>query len=111
MTEQSPNISNLQQTIDYITSRFVFDEASYPLLQKLSVEERLQFSINHSLLHMTKQLGKIATHLEDSDHGGQGNPELLKEALIKQFINVLRLSELIGVSAEELLVLVPKYMK
>ena len=111
MTEQSPNISSLQQAIDYIASRFVFDEASYPLLQKLSVEERLQFSVNHSLQHMTKQLGKIATHLEDRDHGGQGNPELLKEALIKQFVNVLRLSELIGVSAEELLVLVPKYMK
>jgi hypothetical protein len=111
MTDQSPELSNLQEAIDYIAARFVFDEASYPLLHKLTPEERLQFSVNHSLQHMTKQLGRIATYLEDKDHGGTGNPDLLKQALVKQFINILRLSELLKVNAEELFSSIPKYMK
>lgn len=87
------SLSNLQDAMDYIAAHFVFDEASYPLLQKLTSEERLQFSINHSLQHMMKQLGRIATHLEDKDHGGAGNPELL------------------GLHANELLSKIPKVMK
>lgn len=111
MPDQTPPLSTLQQAIDDIASRFVFDETNYPLLQKLTPEERLQFSINHCLQHMMKQVGKIAAHLEDRDHGGAGNPEVLKEALVKEFINVLRLAELLQVSAEELLKSVPKYVK
>ncbi len=111
MTDQTPTLSNLQEAIDYIASRFVFDEASYPLLQKLTPEERLQFSINHGLQHMMKQLGRIATHLEDKDHGGAGNEDLLKQALVKEFINILRLSELLHVNAKELLESMPKFMK
>ncbi len=101
----------MQDAMDYIASRFVFDDASYPLLKKLTPEERQDFAVNHSAQHMAKQLGKIATHLEDKDHGGTGNPDLLKAALVKEFINILRLSELLNISAEELLSSVPEYMK
>jgi hypothetical protein len=108
--EKSDNVSNLQEAIDFIAAKFVFDEASYPLLQKLSPEEKLQFSVNHSLQHMAKSLGKIATHLEDVDHGGKGNMNLLKEGLVKQLINVLRLAELLDISGDDLLKEVPKFM-
>lgn len=111
MTNQSPKLSNLQEAIDYIASHFVFDETHYPILKKLSPEEQFQFSVNHNLQHMVKQLGKIALHLEDKDHGGAGNADVLKEAVVKEFINVLRISELLGISAEELLTLIPKYIK
>ncbi len=111
MVDQSPTLSNLQEAIDYIAAQFVFDEASYPILQKLTSEERLQFSVNHSLQHMMKQIGKIATHLEDKDHGGVGNNDMLKQALIKEFINILRLSELLNVNAKELLESIPKFVK
>jgi hypothetical protein len=107
----SPIFSDLQEVIDYIASRFVFDEASYPLLSKLTPEERVHFSVNHSFQHMAKQIGKIAAHLEDRDHGGAGNPDILKEALVKEFINILRLAELLHIDAEELLSSIPKYMK
>lgn len=111
MPQQPEKLSNLQDAIDYIASRFVFDAAHYPLLEKLSPEERLHFSINHSLQHMNKQLGRIAAHLEDRDHGGAGNPELLKEAVVKEFINVLRLSELLNLTADDLYAAIPKYLK
>jgi hypothetical protein len=108
---QSENVGNLQEAIDFIAAKFVFNEASYPLLQKLSPEGKLQFSVNHSLQHMAKSLGKIATHLEDVDHGGKGDVKLLEEGLVKQLINVLRLAELLNISGDALLKSIPKYMK
>jgi hypothetical protein len=111
MIESTNTLKDLQGAIDFIAAKFVFDVASYPLIAKLSPEEKLQFSVNHSLQHMTKQLGKIAAHLEDKDHGGVGNPEALREALVKSFTNVLRLAELLDMNAEMLLAEVPKHMK
>ena len=109
--EKGADIRSLQEAIDFIAEKFVFDEASYPLLQKLSPEEKLQFSVNHSLQHMAKVLGKIATHLEDVDHGGAGSADLLHEGLVKQLINVLRLAELLDISGDDLLKDIPKFVR
>lgn len=111
MNESTIELKDLQEAIDFIASKFVFDAASYPLIVKLTPEEKLQFSVNHSLQHMTKQIGKIAAHLEDKDHGGDGNDEVLREALVKSFTNVLRLAELLNMNATDLLSLVPKHMR
>lgn len=110
MSDAAP-ISNLQEAMDYVGSRFVFDVTSYPVLQKLNAEERTRFSIQHNLLHMNKQLGRIATHLEDVDHGGSGNPELLKEAVVKELVNVLCLAKTLGLTVTDLLAAIPKQMK
>lgn len=110
MNESMIELKDLQEAIDFIASKFVFDEMEYPLLAKLTPEERLQFSLHHSLQHLMKQLGKIAAHLEDKDHGGEGDSEELRRAFMKNFVSTLRLAELLGIDADELLTSIPKYV-
>lgn len=110
MNEIIAGPKDLQEAIDFIASKFVFDETGYPLLAKLAPEEQLQFSLNHSLQHLMKQLGKIAAHLEDKDHGGEGDSEALRRAFMKSFVSTLRLAELLGIDADELLTSIPKHV-
>jgi hypothetical protein len=111
MNEVIVEPKNLQEAIDFIASKFVFDESGYPLIAKLSPEERIQFSLNHSLQHLTKQLGNIAAHLEDKDHGGEGDPEALRRSFMKGFVSTLRLAELLGMDANDLLKGIPEYTR
>lgn len=110
MNEPLVELKNLQEAIDFIASKFVFDETGYPLLAKLTPEEQLQFSLHHSLQHLMKQLGKIAAHVEDKDHGGEGDVEALRRVFMKSFVSTLRLAELLGIDADELLTSILKYV-
>ncbi len=110
MTEPVIEIRDLQEAIDFIASKFVFDEAGYPLLAKLTSDERQHFALQHSLQHLMKQLGKIAAYLEDRDHGGEGDSDDLRRVFMKSFVSALRLAELLDVDADTLLRDVPKYV-
>ena len=80
----------------------------------MKVDRRLAFVVNHSHLHMSKSLGKIATELEIGDHLGyfphQSEP-VVREATIKMFINTLKLAQELGMTAEDLMSAVPEVMK
>lgn len=112
MNESTTELKNLQEAIDFIVKRFDFSlEKDYPIIAKLSPDERFQFSVNHNFQHMIKSMGKIATHLENRDHGDVGDVVLLREAMVKELVNVLRLAGLLGVNAEELLKEIVQYTR
>ena len=104
-------MADLQETMDAIASAFVYDETSYPALADRTSEQRQQFALQHSLLHIQKSLGRIAAELETADHGGKANAFKFKEAAIKQVINVLHLATLLGISAEDLHDVIPSYLR
>ena len=60
------------------------------------------FAIRHSVLHMAKTMGLLATECESFDHGTSVNVVALREATIKMLNNTLKLANDLQMSADEL---------
>jgi hypothetical protein len=60
------------------------------------------FAIRHSVLHMAKTMGLLATECESFDHGTSMNVVALREATIGMLINTLKLANDLQMSADEL---------
>lgn len=104
-----PHLASLMQ---YIDSKYKFNEENYPGFGHLAGKNRrLVFIVRHSQLHMCKSVGKIATEAEAADHGRTISTENLRIATTKMLVNVLKLAEELGMSAEELAAKVPEVMK
>ena len=102
---------DLQELMDLINARYVFNDANYPALEKASVMEKMIFSIDHSVKHMNKAIGAICAETESYDHGGAFSTESIKTATVKMLINTLKLAEELGMTAKYLAEEVPKIMK
>lgn len=98
----------------YIASVWVCDSGRYPALEGMTTDQRRNFLVKHSLLHIGKTTGKIAAVCENFDHVGQTDGEdsvLLQDTVVKLFINTLKLAEEVGLSADDLLVRAPQFVK
>ena len=93
---------NLSKTMKRISEVFIFTADRYPILRKLTHDQKLVFAITHSVHHMNKSLGKISAECETFDHGEKMDKLALEEATIKMFINVIKLADVLGMSASEL---------
>src|SRR4051812_38441753 len=86
-----------------IAQKYPFSSEKYKRLKPdARPDEILEFGVRHSLLHMTKSLGVIATVLEKTDHSGVLRDSPLREVTVKSVINALNLANVLGISAEEL---------
>lgn len=95
--------TNLDTLIELTAKRFPADEVNHPSLIGKSEEERLVFNIRHQLLHMTKRVGKIATLLEDYEHGGKKvDVAAFKEQIPKAVIDILRIAQILGMTGNEI---------
>lgn len=105
-------MKKLQEAMNLIAARFVFNQTSYPKLsQSISEEEKLLFVINHGILHMVKSQGRLAAVVEACDHGKKLNDFTLHKLTAEMFIHTLRLAEETGMTAQELLDWVPVLLK
>lgn len=98
---------DLRELQEIIRTGYVFDEKTYPELKGLTFDQDviIGFGIRHSLHHMQKAIGRIAGYVEAQEHGGSADPggfQFLQETVKKEFVNVMKLAELVGISAEEL---------
>lgn len=104
-------LTDLAYLMKYIGSRYTFTVHHYPRMATLSSEqERMAFALSHSVSHMQKSIGKLAAECERYDHGGELDPSVIKEAVVKMLINVVKLSETMHIDAEELATSVPGFM-
>lgn len=103
-------MKDLQKTMNYIDKRYVFNAETYPDLELTTRDEKFDFGVRHSVLHMQKSLGKIAEYSEGRDHGELGSKKEVKIATVKMLINILKLASIQGMNADDLLKLVPKVM-
>ncbi|MEK7649781.1 MAG: hypothetical protein AAB367_02400 [Patescibacteria group bacterium] len=102
---------NIDKLIQFVADNNVFNEEKYPELKGADDKKRLLFAINHSALHFAKVSGVIAGISEAVDHGKELDTETLKTSVVKSFINVLRLAELVGMSEKDLVEAVEKRYK
>jgi len=96
---------NLQELMNLIGSKYVFNKENYPKLDESSPETKMMFAIQHSKNHMDKSIGVIAGVCEEYDHkGNRTHQNIIKveEATVKMFINTLKLAEELGFSADQL---------
>jgi len=103
---------DLQKVMNLIGSKYVFNKTNYPNMDDTDRGPKLMFALQHSLLHMQKQLGVFATICEKYDHTGERTHQdqvKVEEAALKMFINTLKLAEELGYSAEGLLEEVEKF--
>ena len=110
----SAKSKNLQELMDLIGSKYVFNKENYPKMDDSSTETKQMFAIVHSNFHMQKSLGKIAEVCEEYDHKGNRTHQgitKVEEAIVKMFINTLKLAEELGFSAEELFERVEQFYK
>ena len=104
---------SLQSLMSHIARVWVCNPHRYPALAGMSAEERKNFLLKHSLLHIAKTAAKVAAVCESFDHAGHGSPEdeeALKVAATKMVVNALKLAEEAGLTAEELFARAPQYI-
>lgn len=97
---------SFQEVVAYIGNNWHCDETKYPVMEKMSDEQRLMFVINHLVLHMSKSVGKIAAQCESFDHGNdiyRVNRDELELLAAKMVINVLQFSHVLGMDGEKII--------
>lgn len=93
---------NLQDIQNLVVEKYRFDTKTYPELEGADDSQIDAFAIRHSALHMMKSVGEIAAYAEAEDHGKPIPIGRVEEAVWKQFINVLRLADIVGMDAQTL---------
>lgn len=103
-------LTDLVYLMGYIGTRYTFTPEHYPSLEGLSPEHKKAFAVSHSVHHMCKSIGKLATECERCDHGGVMSDAALEEGAVKMFINAVKLVEELGLTAQDLANKIPEYM-
>lgn len=106
-------MSQLSRLMKHISATWVCDETRYPQLAAMSAAERQDFVVKHSLLHLMKTMGKIAAVCEHLDHGepyAHKDAAELEASAVKLFVNVLKLADELGLSADDLVRRAPEYV-
>ncbi len=93
---------SLDGLIVVVGARYPFDEAHYPGFDSLTPEKQQLFALNHLLKHLVKATGTIATQLENTDHGGEHDIEIVRQTTAKLLVNALNLARVLEIDAEEL---------
>lgn len=74
----------------------------YPAFAVLSTEQKKAFVISHSIQHLCKSLGRIASECEILDHGHELNERVLTEHVAKMFIDILKLADDLGITPTQI---------
>ena len=109
-------IKNLADAFEYVNSRYVFNEINYPVIGRLTDDQKKIFSINHSLLHILKSANKIKDDvpfekkgvgkmqwMAQPDEKLGSIPLIQKTASLKMIVNILSLANTIGITKEQII--------
>ena len=94
----TPSVS-LAALMMHIDREYQFINRVYPTLTS---KNNHLFVVRHTALHMNKAAATVAAEAEVGDHGRKMNDEKLKEAVIKQLINSLKLASHLGMEATDI---------
>jgi hypothetical protein len=109
---ESNSPTTLAELMAEINSRYVFNPINYPALAHVPDDMRVAFIVSHSLHHVSKSHGKLATIVEAADHSGRPvNPEDAREGVLKLLLNGLKLASELGITPSQILAEVPKLLK
>lgn len=103
--------SDLARLMREINDRYPFTAKQYPVIDRLAPSELRAFVVSHLVHHASKSLGKISAECEAADHGEKMDEEALFTATTKILINALQLATHLGLTANDLIQMVPACMK
>lgn len=92
----------LDDLLQHIGDAYPTDAEHYPRTAGMSRDQNLAFAVNHSVLHMSKSLGRIAAEVERFDHSGRLDTVSVGENVTKMLINVIKLADELGMRADEI---------
>lgn len=107
-------MNDLQALMQHIESVWACDETRYPALKGMNDDQKRNFLVKHSLLHVNKTVGKIAAVCENFDHANEKQDDhatAQQIGAIKLFVNALKLAQEAGLSADDLLEFAPSHVK
>lgn len=103
--------SDIADIISYIARRYMFDAHRFPALNGKSPEEIKMFAVQHLLNRTSAALGDMAKQCEYSDRNFQTDDFQMRHAAAKIVTDNLRLLEVLGITPEEYLKLVPMHVR
>ena len=103
---------DLKRLTEIVVRSWSFNEDTYPDLAGATPSERTLFAMRHILLHVQKDVGKLASVCEAADHRNKEINVYEVPLIVRNFLmNTLRLAEVAKVTPEELGQLVLKWEK
>lgn len=103
--------SDLAQLMAQIAKEFPFIQEKYPKLDFSTPERARASATDHSLTHIIKTAGRIATQVERDHHGGPVNLQTLREETASMVIHALNLANALDITADELRELIRDVMR
>lgn len=103
--------TDLASLMAYIAEHFPFTQEKYPKLDFSTPDRARMSGVEHSLVHITKTGGKLATQVERFHHGGPVSDAELEKEAAKAVVNALNLANALGMSAEQLAEMIPHVMR
>lgn len=107
-------MQEMQKLMAHLAKVWECNKQRYPELAGMTPDQRRNFLVKHSVLHIAKTNGRIAAICEDFDHNGLIDDDevtALQIATVKMFVNALKLAEEVGLSASDLLARAPTFVK
>ncbi len=94
-------MTSVQELTHYIDQHWIWDGQTYPLLSVLTTkEDRLHFQKQHVLHHLQKQVGGLASLIEDAEHGSAIDTEKERALVSKLLLNTLEMIHVSGLNEE-----------
>lgn len=94
-------IKSLPEAFDYVNQRYVFNNENYPVIVKLTEQEKTFFALKHTLLHMQKNIQKVL--FSESFNKSPMSYGQSKEYFVWIVINMLKASEIVDLQSEEIM--------
>jgi hypothetical protein len=79
------------------------ERTTYPEVPVENLSDTVTFCLRHSALHFSKTAGKLASFVEDADHGRFASFQTLESIVAASLVNSLKLADEIGLSGSEII--------
>lgn len=97
--------TTVAEAFTYVNSRYTFTDATYCTLKKLEGDERISFALDHSLKHLMKSINQVRR--SEFVHASPRDDQFYKQFFTKVMMNLLKIAEIAGFTAEEFAALTP----
>ncbi len=108
---ESINLKNISDAFEYVKKHYVFEKKRYPALGYLPKKFHGTFALRHVADHLEKSVTHYHSNQPPAGHFSNvfmspslisGPAEIFREATVNILLNLLKMSDLVGITAKEL---------
>lgn len=107
-------MTDIKPTSELIAQVWKCKTLRYPETAGMNDDQRMNYLVKHSLLHIGVTVGKISKVCQARDHKKEFTEEerkALKHEATALFVNSLKLAEEVGLTPEELVAQAPSFVR